>query len=298
MIIRFLIGIAILLPYSLKGQAEKSITTKGHPNLIEKLQGKWNCIAVLNHEVNLKTKDYAGSSRYLRFHFDKNRLYVSEAPFDIGYRATLKIKKNSILVTEQNNLTEYEVGFISTDSLVLILRGAKVKDSDITYYFKRTINEGTEYSNKVVQYSFALIIFDIKNNFRALKSISDSSVYPKTDFHYLNSNQSEFYFSSPLFIQNEGKNFATSFLINFDRMKANDVDSLNNELVIEFDVYNKKISGINILNNISYQLSSHVFEILTKNQKYWRVTNETNGSRVRFSFSIFRGNIRDFSLGH
>jgi hypothetical protein len=265
----------------------------------EQLQGEWLC-----HKIETRDGVYVGPSDYLRYKFTGSNLYISNNPIDRGGFQPIKYTKNGFdFLHGALTIQSFEAQVHGKDSLEI----TTTTDSGLTLHYS-FINQfhfkDDEEQNPARRiYRFKVVIFDKASVFDKLKqtpaykSHLTNDVLPSTK-KTLNS-----FLAPPWFKRHEGESFGTYFNSEFSLKSAYNVDSIDNCLTIDFNVNHNGLSDLRIVNRVNYEVSSHIFLILEKSKKLWKLPKERYLPPmvpIRLEFEIIAGekNINAVSPKH
>jgi hypothetical protein len=243
-------------------------------NLKSKLQGDWVCTKILDTNGNNASGKFGKSDEYLKFSFVKGKLSITEAPFDTGIMMPIEYGGDYIdlFPDAQYELPErkYKVGFVSSDSLVLVTKNAD--NENIFYHFINQARFLKEISPDQKTVTEGLIIIQHLRMQKDPKATNRLSVYQI-------SNEPDNLYPSPRFEDYASATFGQYFTINFTFPKTYRPDTLLNELIVDFDVTNGGVKNINIIQGINQEINSSVIKIIEKTRKKWKPI-EVNGQAV------------------
>lgn len=244
----------------------------GEPNVKAALKGDWYCQKVVGLN-DASTQD--SLKGFLRFTFEKNLLYISLAPFDKGFKFQIQIADESFfLIAPDRSKIEYKIDSLNSNSLILT---SKHQTGELlTYYFARNDFEEDRMGENKAYGHYQIGIFVIPDY-----------VVKNKWYTYLVSNDQRripFEFKAP-----NSHNFASFFLTFFDEKLISEIDNSINELEVTIKISKKGLASVKIEKGISYKINSHVFDILTKTGRYWKLLNGHNET-IEFRLSFIMTN--------
>jgi hypothetical protein len=265
----------------------------------EKLQGEWLC-----HKIETRDGVDVGLSDYLRYSFRGSNLYISNNPIDRGGFQPIKYTKNGFdFLHGAFTIQSFEAQVHGKDSLEITTTtdsGLILHYSFINqYHFKDDAEQNPSrriYRFKVVVFEKASV-FDKLKQTRSYKSNLTNDILPSTK-KTLNS-----FLAPPWFKRHEGESFGTYFNSEFSLKSAYNVDSVDNCVTIDFNVTQNGLSDLRIVNRVNYEVSSHIFFILEKSKRLWKLPKERElppAVPLRLEFEIIAGekNINAVSPKH
>lgn len=246
----------------------------GEPNVKAALKGEWYCHKVV--AIN-DASPQDSLNGFLRFTFEKNLLYISLAPFDKGFKFQIQIADESFfLIAPDRSKIEYKIDSLNSNSLILT---SKHQTGELlTYYFARNdFEEGRMGENEAYEhYQIGIVLhldpfLKVNNKAYTYLVSSDQRRLP-------------FEFKAP-----NSHNFASLFLTFFDEKLISEIDNSVNEIEVTIKISKKGLVSIKIEKGISYKINSHVFDILTKTGRYWKLMNDHNET-IEFRLSFIMKN--------
>jgi hypothetical protein len=247
-------------------------------------------MAVTNQRGDTVASEFGLRKTYLKFTFEKGWLFISNAPFDEGKRFPMSVGAEKVYVTMPYTLpdkTKNEYRIDSLDSETLWLGTVLNEGEVLLYQFKKsTLPLFNPTTNLHRHYDFAIIIKSHERFSSMRLHPNFKTFYPK-NVQYLIANNALSYQACAEFYPPKPHNFASYFVNSFNHFKATDVDSVNYELIVDFDVTPKGLKNLKVVNNISYTLSSHIYDILESSYKYWRLPKKSKETQIPIRFSFF-----------
>jgi len=260
-------------------------TTTYSQSLKEKLQGDWVCIEILDTNGNITSGKFSNSNEYLKFSFVKGDLSITEAPFDMGIKMPIKYGDDYIDLFPEAvyNVPErkYSIGSINNDSLILLTyneNGEKI--------FYHLINQAKllkEVSTDKRVIDEGLIII------KCIKSSKNSNEGNNTS-EYRISNDSENLYPGPIFNDNTFAAFGEYFTNNFVFPKTYPLDSVSNELIVDFDVTDKGVQNIKLIQGLNDEINATVIKLIEKTNKKWKpleINKSSINATLRFHFIFY-----------
>jgi hypothetical protein len=252
----FLLCLLLVTPLVLPAQTLK-----------QKLQGEWLC-----YEVTDAKGLRIDTDAYLRIVFEGSNSFVSDSPIDRGNHESIKYTESGVnFFLADGGVQNYSVAFLSPDSLELTMTDESGATVTSRFVNQRSIKDLSALQPERRVYNFTLVIFARHSEFNRLRQIGAyTSVFTNDLYESIKKSVNSF-LPPPNFKREEGKNFVTFFNYEFKLDKATGIDSVNNKLIIDFDVTSKGIENPVIVEKINYVIGSHIFSILEKSGKYWEL---------------------------
>jgi hypothetical protein len=270
---RLLLIYAILISNSTIGQTLK-----------ERLDGDWVCIGISDlHGASSKGK-YGGSREYLRFNFKKNKLRISETPYDFGIFQNLTYDNakgqieilHDIPIELPSGLPEQNYKIKTLDNERLILSTLNEKNQSIEYLFIKQNRFANRSENTILDNGLLIIkLADLSNKFTTIKNNIGEWIINNDSIHL---GPSPIYSGKGYF----GDAFANALILPSDFKTG----ELSNELICEFSVSAKGAYDFKIEKGISEPLDKEVLRVLGKLSKYWKL-NEMNPRTLTMKFHMY-----------
>lgn len=245
--------------------------------LRDKVQGTWVCTHIVDSIGQAATGELGTSINYLKFRFKGSRLFIAQAPFDVGTVAFLGFRDNYFyLIGVQFIQTQYYV--ISVDESNMVLRTSHLGKT-ITYHFSN--------QNK---YSVDL---DQIRNFRDVGQITISLTYWKDNGNffrntfYLIENSLLNLIPCPQFNSKEFTAFGEYIGSNLIFPETFTFKVNSNELIIEFDVTPVGVENIEIVVGLSPEMDAEIYDLIGKSSKKWAplvYQGKAIDTRIRIGF--------------
>lgn len=253
--------------------------------LKDRLQGDWVCTKIVDSKGNPASGKFGASNEYLKFSFDKANLSITEAPFDRGINMPIKYDTDFIDLFPQAvyELPERKYIVKKLEASDLILSTKNQNGETIDYYFinqSKLLNELSK-GEQVIDNGL-IIIKHLKLSKEAKGAnrvseyrISNESLYP-----------------SPIFNDNASASFGHYFSINFVFPKTYQLETASEEMIIDFDVDDKGVSNIKVVQGINNEIDASTIKIIEKTTKKWvplKVNGQPIKTTLRFHFVFFLG---------
>ncbi len=257
-------------------------------NLKSDLTGDWICRKIIDSTLNETSGKFGHSSEFLKFSFYKSKLRITEAPFDqsggIDFSLT---KKDSIVDLFPGAVYEiqerkYKIKLIDQKNLVLETKN--LQHQSIYYVFIKQ----NEYS-KILQDSLKIDCGTII--IRHLKLDLNRKGVNRVGDYYILRNESLFY-PTPYFKNKQSGTFSHYFSINFSFPENYPLDSVSNELIVEFDVTESGVKHIEILTGIDTYFDQQVYSIIKTSSKFWKpveIEDTIYTTRMKLHFYFYFG---------
>jgi hypothetical protein len=227
--------------------------------LKEKVQGEWVCRSITDSVGHETDGDLGAATDYLKFKFKGSRLYIIQAPFDVGTTVWLNFRDNYFELTKLG-LTQLNYRVISISENEMILR---------------TVNLGkTKNYHFVNQKIYALQLNQLSNfrNFGQIivrfTSMKDSGLFFQDTFYQIDNSILNLV-PSPQFNGGELPTFRNYLDSKFFMPKSFNTKEVPNELIIEFDVLEDGMQNIEIVKRLDNDLDTQVFDIMKKVSEQW-----------------------------
>lgn len=234
--------------------------------LKDKLQGDWVCKKIVDTFGIPSSGKFGASHEYLKFSFKKSNLFITEAPFDHGIAYNIAYKNDYIDLFPgvDFELPEkiYLVKSIDNDNLILSTK---------------------DFNNQVIEYHFvnqASFIEEIKarnsciidNGIILIKQIRYSENYPTGNkiAEYKIPNLRVNLYPGPAFEDGNSATFGHYFSSRFVFPINFPMDSVSEELIVDFDISKGGANNINIIKGLSDEINISVMKILNKSAKKWK----------------------------
>ncbi len=256
-------------------------------NLKDKLQGEWVCTNILDINGNKTSGKFGNFDAYLKFDFAKGNLSITRAPFDEGIKREIRFGSDYIDLFPQTAYwipeSRYTVYLVTDDSL--ILKTNNNKNGIIYYYFINQQKLLKEISNNHVNFDEGLIVI------KHLRSSKNSHGANRVSDYKIN-NQLENLFPSPIFKDNSSDDFGDYFSTNFTFPKTYQPDTVSNELIVDFDVTDKGIENIKMIQGVDNEINASVIKIIEKTKNNWqpvKINGQLTNATLRFHFIFYLG---------
>ncbi|MFZ1801045.1 MAG: hypothetical protein WAU24_14350 [Chitinophagaceae bacterium] len=262
-------------------------------SLKDKLQGEWVCTKILDTTGNKISGKFGSSDDYLKFDFAKGNLSITRAPFDEGIKMPIKFGNDYIDLFPQAvyDLPErkYTVYLVTDDSL--ILKTNNNMNESIYYYFINQQGLLKKISNNQINIDEGFVII------KHLKLSKDSKGANRVSDYQIN-NQLENLYLSPIFNDNASAVFGDYFSINFTFPKTYQPDTISNELIIDFDVTDKGVQNIKMIQGLDDEINASVIKIIEMTKNKWqpvKIDGQLMDATLRFHF-VFYLSIQNLGL--
>lgn len=253
-------------------------------SLKDKLQGNWICTKILDRQGNPAVGKFGESNEYLKFSFDKKMINITEAPFDSGFKRDVVFEADSIDLFPKAviELPEriYKVRSIDVANLVLTTQNEKGGWIDYHFINETVILKNTPASKEVID-NGGIFIKHFKKNEQS-SGANRLSEYVLTN---------EKLFVSPLF--RDAATFGHWCTIHFVFPKKYPLDTLSDELIVEFDIDEKgAVSNAKVVQELGNELDELIIKLIRKTNKKWvpvKVNGQPIKSTLRFHFVFLLG---------
>ena len=253
-------------------------------SLKNKLQGEWVCTRILDSNGNTTSGKFGSSDEYLKFNFAKGNLFITKAPFDMGIKMPIKFGNDYIDLFPQAvyQLPErkYTVNSINDDSLVFITNNNN--GENIYYHFNNQQRLLKSISNNHITIDEGLIIIKHLKLSKGANRVSGYQI----------SNKPENLYPSPIFNDKASATFGDYFSINFTFPKTYKPDTISDELIIDFDVTDKGVQNIKMIQGLNDEINASVIQIIEKTNNKWhplKIDGQVINTTLRFHFVFFSG---------
>jgi hypothetical protein len=242
------------------------ITGTGYSQkLKERIQGDWVCIGITDSKGQPATGKFGQSVEYLKFTFSKNKLYITESPFDRATPMEITFKnENSFdwLPGAVYDIPEriYEVKELDDKHLTLT---AKSESGEfITYYFSSQKNFSRSLDNDIIDNGILIVqhLRLSKTNANSINRVSE----------YRISNDSIFLSPGPTFEYPRGGSFGQIFSFNMKLPQDFKLDEPTDEMVLDFDVSEEGANNFKMTKGLSDELNAEVIRVMEKLRKSWK----------------------------
>ena len=255
--------------------------------LKDKLQGDWVCTKIVNTKGNTASGKFGESNEYLKFSFVKGNLSITEAPFDRGIKMPIKYDNDFIDLFPQAvyELPERKYTIKSLDGSNLILSTKNQNGETIDYHFINQDKLLKELSTGGQIIDNGLIIIKHLKLSKEAKGANRVS-------EYRISNESESLYPSPIFNDYASASFGHYFSINFVFPKTYQLETLSEELIIDFDLNDNGVSNIKVVQGLSNEINALVIKIIEKTSKKWdslEINGQSIKTTLRFHFIFYLG---------
>lgn len=257
--------------------------------LKEKLEGDWVCVAISDAQGKPCKGKFGGSREYLRFSFIKNKLLISETPYDLGTVQNINYNNDKGLIEIHldfpielpSGLPEQKYNVKHLDKDQLKLSTVNESNQSIEYSFIKQNKLETPSDNLIVDNGILVIkVADLSNKFTTIKNNIGEWIINNDSIHL---SPSPIYSGKGYF----GDTFANSIKFPTDFKNG----KLSSELICEFKVTEKGASNFKIDKGISESLDKEVLRVLDKFSKEWKL-NELcpKPQTVRFHMYFIKTN--------
>ncbi|MCZ8214688.1 MAG: hypothetical protein O9262_00540, partial [Cyclobacteriaceae bacterium] len=230
---------------------------KGRGDLKAKLQGIWNCTSSKsNKKFSLP---FSPTDGYLRFIFKGSRIFIANSPIDRGRPFIVKFEENSFLIKQEykeeikfyiEKITHNELSLLLTNDNDEIIRMAFTRPEDR----EKTMTENQE---PILSLTVAIVVYDdpeiaILNRYAnqfTINSIKSYSLLNRKLNNYVDGIQ---------FKTKKAESFDAYLAKAMDLKSLLRIDSINNKLIVEFEILKKDIINIKFINLLSYPFSNQI----------------------------------------
>ena len=248
-------------------------------SLEEKLQGTWLSINITDSLGNPASGEFGGPRNFLKFQFEGRRLFIALSPFDKGANFRITYTENYFdLVNSSHSQKQYRVKLLTKESLLL---ETVANNKKTIYHFTNSF----KYTNDLDQVS----------NVRHYEKLILEMTYVKSangyyfSSYYLIDNSILNLLPSPLFVDKEFFSLGSYLEANL-RIPLMTMKDLNGrETVFEFDVTDKGIENISILEKLGDEVDFQIYDLIRGMNKKWEplvVDNKVRITRLRLKLSF------------
>lgn len=246
-----------------------------------RLEGEWVCIGIFDSKGKPSSGKYGSSREYLRFGFKKNKLRISETPYDLGTVQNITLDddieiRNDVPIELPSGLPERNYTVKKLDNQKLTLSALNEQGQLIEYSFIRQ-TEFVKPSDKVRLDNGLLVIkiSDLSNKYTTIENNIGEWVINNDSIHLV---------PSPLFFGKGyfGDAFANEVVLPRDFGNG----QLSKELICEFIVSDKGAADFTITEGISESLDKEVLRVFGKLSKNWKL-NEMSPRTSRVIFHMY-----------
>lgn len=259
--------VAFIVACSSYGQ----VTQKYSTQLKEKMQGSWDCLSITNEAGEHRAGHVGLAGSFVRYSFKKGRVYVSTAPFDKGRLLFTTFRDSSFsLVLPDKSTIDHHIVFISD---TLFISQVKINEGELlTYRFRRSFT----YDNPDLRRDYVMSIYYMGRSRTMEAAIKSANKHKyKLDrafglgYNYNIPNTKDSYLTSPRFKITQPLNFGSYFVAELDPIHFNDFDSINNLMIFDLKMNNRRLEEIKIIHAPTYAFGAHVYKVLHKNRRRW-----------------------------
>jgi len=255
--------------------------------LKDRLQGDWVCTKIVDSNGKPTSGKFGESNEYLKFSFVKGNLSITEAPFDRGIKIPIKYDNDFIDLFLQAvyELPErkYTVKTLEESDLILSTKNQNGETIDYHFINQEKLLKAVSTGEQIIDNGLIII--------RHLKLSKESKGANRVS-EYRISNDAESLYPSPIFNDYASASFGHYFSINFVFPKTYQLETVSEELIVDFDVDDKGVSNIKIVQGVSDKINTSVIKIIEKTSKKWEPL-EINGQPIkttlRFHFIFYIG---------
>lgn len=260
------------------------------------LQGVWLCTKIVDSNSQPTAGKFGASDEYLKFSFQKNKLSITESAFDpslLGF--TIKYGQNYIDLMPGSvyNIPEqvYYVGDITEDSMVLATLGP---NGDSIYYHltnESLLIKGFDPGKDIVDLGLVIIKHLKLDGGKGANRVSQ----------YIIPNTREFLNPSPTFNDTKSASFGHYFSNNFKFPNSFPIDSLTEEVIINFDIRMKDIGNIEIVQGVNPEFDQQIIRTLEMTKRKWlppKINDVETECRVRCHFVFYLGKMEPIGIGN
>ena len=247
--------------------------------LKEKLQGDWLCTGIVNSKGEETVGEFGESKNYLRFSFVKEKIRIAQAPYDEGLFLSVNFGPTYIDLLENHlALPDFKYGVESIGPEELVLGTRDYKGEPIRYLFIKQSKVNYVNSRDSICDGGFITIANPRGSpvlYVNYKITHGGSTLPYPTFGHYQYTSFASYLST-LF----------KFPKTYHRSKG-DFD----EMVIEFDVFEKGVKNIKIVKGLTYEMNAYLFLFIENSSKNWRaprVDGKVMPSKLRLHFIFFK----------
>lgn len=257
-------------------------------SLKESLSGSWICNRIID-SANVETKGKFGDSGdFLKLTFEKKALAFTQAPFDAGLRIKYSVKNADSTINlalgdfQPFTETKYRIRHLSEKYLILQTRNNK---NNSIYYVFRNQSDFTKSITDTTETDCGTILVKhlrLKGEGRGTNRVAEYIIHTNNTLYY----------PTPIFDDKATAEFGHSFSINFSFPEDYPIDSLSNELEVQFDVSSEGAENFIITKSSSIEFDKRTLQELEKSKKNWKpviVNGEPVKSIIKLHFYFYLG---------
>lgn len=259
--------------------------------LKEQLQGDWVCTKILDKKGNPTKGKFGESNEYLRFSFYKNNLAITEAPFDrrsMELPVTFYSNYVDVFPFAAYQLPErkYVVRSISEDRAVL--QTMNDRDEPIEYHFLNQAKlKDAPRGDRLIDVGLIGI--------KRLMAINDGK-RSRGGYEYGIENGADQLYGCPVFNDRRTLNFGSFVASNFIFPDDYPFGTASEELVLEFDLHDRQVSNIRIVQGLSDGMNAAITSVVEKTNRKWETFEEAGipvkiTLRLHFVFYLGQDNL-------
>ena len=260
-------------------------------NLKNDLQGKWICDEIVNSD-NIPTNGKFGTTGdYLQFYFNKGSLSIIQAPFDRNVEISYDLSKKDSIIdlfpSAVYELPERKYKVISLANNSLVLKTTNVKKETIFYYFTNQNKFLNSFKDSVLIDYDTIVI-------KHLRTSDKGTGANKVSQYFIHNNQT-LYYPTPSFNDWASSAFGFYLSINFVFPENFAIETITNEMIVEFDVTKKGAENIEIIKGISNEIDSKLLSIITDSRKKWKpveINDKIYITKNRFHIIFYLGKMQ------
>ncbi|MFY0598206.1 MAG: hypothetical protein JXR03_00955 [Cyclobacteriaceae bacterium] len=253
------------------------------------IQGTWLCVKILDSNGEPSEGKFGSSNSFLKFKFEKNALKITLSPFDGFFFEMYPLFKEHYFDLDPKDIllmpeSIYYVVSLSEDQLVLQTQG--LDDETIFYHFDNEKKYLDDFVSNAPFVDLGLILiehitFEGKVN---------------ENYRYVIPNTPDFFTPRPTYDYSPYYDFGGYFTKFFKFDDNHVLDIPTGELIVEFDVMDKNVSRIQIVQGINQEIDFRVIETIWKSRKKWnalRINGKEVKSRARLHFIFYKGKAQE-----
>jgi hypothetical protein len=255
--------------------------------LKDKLQGDWVCTKILDSKGKATSGKFGESNEYLKFSFAKGNLSITEAPFDRGIKMPIKYDVDFIDLFPQAvyELPEKKYTFKSQEGTDLVLSAKNQNGEIIDYHFvnqERLLKELSPGEHLIDNGLIIIKHLKLSKEAKGANRVSE----------YRISNEAGNLYPSPIFNDYASASFGHYCSINFVFPKNYQLETVSEELIVDFDIDDKGVSNIKVVQGLGDEINALVIKIIEKTRKKWeplKINGQPIKTTLRFHFIFYLG---------
>lgn len=260
-------------------------------DLKSKLQGDWLCLGITNSKGDSISGKFGNSSEYLRFTFRRRNISFNESPIDESFEVPVKFKKDYFDLNFRqcyNIVSERRYYVVFIDENKMVLRTTGVNQDSIFYHFT---NQDSFITNQLLNQDVTDIGYVIIKHLKRRKE----SKSPNRSSDYYVPNNERYLYPAPKFSSNSISAFGDYVSAKMQFPKGFELDSVSDELIVEFDIKDKRVCNINIVKGLDEHFDKSIIRIIKKTKRKWNPVEymgEDIDSTLKIHFVFYLGRVK------